>query len=112
MFLYVMKIVQLTHDRYIMTNMTSLLNVVVQGERILKLAEMCRKLETEEEKVLPFYASSLTDQEQTDVDAVVQEPPTQPLAEVRLTAQPVAVLYHLLAAPLKQCYSPWATTLL
>lgn len=43
---------------------------------------MCRKLETEEEKVLPFYASSLTDQEQSDVSAVVQEPPTQPLAEV------------------------------
>ena len=37
-----------------------------QGERILKLAEMCRKLETEEEKVLPFYASSLTEQEQAD----------------------------------------------
>ena len=43
---------------------------------------MCRKLETEEEKVLPFYASSLTDEEQKDVAAVVQEPPTQPLAEV------------------------------
>ena len=53
-----------------------------QGERILKLAEMCRKLETEEEKVLPFYASSLTEQEQADVAAVVQEPPTQPLSEV------------------------------
>lgn len=55
---------------------------IMQGERILKLAEMCRKLETEEEKVLPFYASSLTEQEQVDVSAVVQEPPTQPLAEV------------------------------
>ena len=43
---------------------------------------MCRKLETEEEKVLPFYASSLTEQEQADVAAVVQEPPTQPLSEV------------------------------
>lgn len=44
---------------------------------------MCRKLETEEEKVLPFYASSLTEEEKSDVNAVVQEPPTQPLAEVR-----------------------------
>ena len=43
---------------------------------------MCRKLETEEEKVLPFYASSLTEDEQNDVNAVIQEPPTQPLAEV------------------------------
>ena len=27
------------------------------GERILKTAELCRKLETEKEKVLPFYQS-------------------------------------------------------
>ena len=27
------------------------------GERILKTAELCRKLETEKEKVLPFYTS-------------------------------------------------------
>lgn len=44
---------------------------------------MCRKLETEEEKVLPFYASSLTEEEQADVSAVMEEPPTQVLAEVR-----------------------------
>lgn len=25
------------------------------GEKILKTAELCRKLETEKEKVLPFY---------------------------------------------------------
>jgi hypothetical protein len=30
------------------------------GERLLAQAEMCRKLETEEEKVLPFYAESVT----------------------------------------------------
>jgi hypothetical protein len=27
------------------------------GEKILKTAELCRKLETEKEKVLPFYQS-------------------------------------------------------
>jgi hypothetical protein len=27
------------------------------GEKILKTAELCRKLETEKEKVLPFYDS-------------------------------------------------------
>jgi len=53
-----------------------------KGERILKLAEMCRKLETEEEKVLPFYASSLTSEEQEDVQAAVMEPPSQELAAV------------------------------
>lgn len=53
-----------------------------KGGKILKLAEMCRKLETEEEKVLPFYASSLTQDEQDDVAAAVAEPPSEPLAEV------------------------------
>ena len=56
----------------------------MQGERILKLAEMCRKLETEEEKVLPFYASSLTQEENEDVEAAVMEAPSEPLATVSL----------------------------
>jgi len=34
----------------------SLREQVEMGENILKLAELCRKLETEKEKVLPFYA--------------------------------------------------------
>ncbi|XP_004863122.1 coiled-coil domain-containing protein 65 isoform X2 [Heterocephalus glaber] len=42
----------------------ALRKVVDKGERILKLAELCRKLETEEEKVLPFYSSVLTSEEQ------------------------------------------------
>lgn len=49
---------------------------------ILKLAEMCRKLETEEEKVLPFYASSLTKEEQEDVQTAMLEPGYEPLAQV------------------------------
>lgn len=53
-----------------------------KGERILRLAEMCRKLETEEEKVLPFYASSLTKEEHEDVEAAVAEPPSEKLAAV------------------------------
>ncbi|XP_013416544.1 coiled-coil domain-containing protein 65 [Lingula anatina] len=53
-----------------------------KGERILKLAEMSRKCETEEEKVLPFYASSLTQEEQEDVAAAVAEPPSERLASV------------------------------
>lgn len=54
----------------------------LKGERILKLSEMGRKLETEEEKVLPFYASSLTQEEQDDVQAAVVESPSEPLASV------------------------------
>ena len=54
----------------------------MQGERLIRFAEMCRRLVTEEEKVLPFYASSLTAEEQEDVDAAVSEPPNEKLAEV------------------------------
>lgn len=43
---------------------------------------MCRKLETEAEKVLPFYASSLSPEEDDDVAAAMQEAPSEPLAEV------------------------------
>ncbi|KAM6153133.1 dynein regulatory complex subunit 2 [Erethizon dorsatum] len=42
----------------------ALRKVVDKGEKILKLAEICRKFETEEEKVLPFYSSVLTPEEQ------------------------------------------------
>ncbi|XP_055862303.1 dynein regulatory complex subunit 2-like isoform X2 [Biomphalaria glabrata] len=52
-----------------------------KGELILRLSEMCRKLETEEEKVLPFYASSLTKEEEEDVNAAVLEPPSEPMAK-------------------------------
>ncbi|XP_040136655.1 dynein regulatory complex subunit 2 isoform X3 [Ictidomys tridecemlineatus] len=38
----------------------ALKKIVDKGEKILKLAEICRKYETEEEKVLPFYSSVLT----------------------------------------------------
>lgn len=53
-----------------------------RGEFILKLAEMCRKLETEAEKVLPFYVSSLSPEEDDDVAAAMQEAPSEPLAEI------------------------------
>ncbi|ORY37053.1 hypothetical protein BCR33DRAFT_854921 [Rhizoclosmatium globosum] len=36
---------------------------VEKAEQIIKLAEMNRKLETEKEKVIPFYASTLSDAE-------------------------------------------------
>lgn len=45
---------------------------------------MCRKLETEEEKVLPFYASTLTEDEESDVKQALLEPPAQQLAGVSI----------------------------
>ncbi|NXX56798.1 DRC2 protein, partial [Scopus umbretta] len=49
-------------------------------QRVLRLAEMCRRLETEEEKVLPFYPSSLAEGEQRDARRILEETPAEPLA--------------------------------
>ncbi|TRZ11718.1 hypothetical protein HGM15179_015354 [Zosterops borbonicus] len=54
--------------------------LVEKAQRILRLAEMCRRLETEEEKVLPFYPSSLAEWEQENARRVLEQPPTEPLA--------------------------------
>lgn len=54
-----------------------------QAQRVLRLAEMCRRLETEEEKVLPFYPSSLAEGEQRDAQRILEETPVEPLAWVR-----------------------------
>lgn len=43
---------------------------------------MCRKLETEEEKVLPFYVTSLSEEEQKQVASVENEPGFEALAQV------------------------------
>ncbi|XP_054663203.1 dynein regulatory complex subunit 2 isoform X2 [Grus americana] len=58
-----------------------LVRVVEKAQRILRLAEMCRRLETEEEKVLPFYPSSLVEGEQQDARRVLEEMPVEPLAQ-------------------------------
>ncbi|NXO83332.1 DRC2 protein, partial [Sitta europaea] len=49
-------------------------------QRILRLAEVCRRLETEEEKVLPFYPSSLAEWEQEKARRILEEIPNEPLA--------------------------------
>ncbi|XP_036747536.2 dynein regulatory complex subunit 2 isoform X3 [Manis pentadactyla] len=54
----------------------------LQGEKILKLAEICRKFETEEEKVLPFYSSGLTPKEQREIEEIKPEELTEELAKV------------------------------
>lgn len=43
---------------------------------------MCRKLETEEEKVLPFFASSLTSEEEERIKEAMLEPPAHHITEV------------------------------
>lgn len=48
-------------------------SVAEQGERLLRLAELCRKFECEAEKVLPFSTCSLTPEELEDVRAALTE---------------------------------------
>ncbi|EFB19306.1 hypothetical protein PANDA_017008, partial [Ailuropoda melanoleuca] len=60
----------------------ALRKIVNKGEKILKLAEICRKLETEEEKVLPFYSSVLTPEEQEKIEETHPEELTEELAKV------------------------------
>lgn len=47
--------------------MDTLVGICTMGEKILKIAELCRKLETEREKVLPFYESQVDAEEIPDV---------------------------------------------
>ena len=42
-----------------------------KAERILKLAELTRRFETEREKVLPFYESSVDEEELPDLPQVL-----------------------------------------
>ena len=62
-------------------------------ELVLKLAEMCRKLETEEEKVLPFYSSSLTPQEEVEANEDMARPPSEPIARVSLRKTSLSTVY-------------------
>jgi hypothetical protein len=55
---------------------------VKTAEIILTFAEMCRKLEAEEEKILPFYASTLTDEERAEVETAFYEQPFEDLTKV------------------------------
>lgn len=61
-----------------------------QGEKLLRLSEMCRKLETEQEKVLPFYSCSLSAEESLGGGGSVEEP-TEELAKV-IQHRPFAAL--------------------
>uniref|UniRef100_A0A4W4DYW6 Dynein regulatory complex protein 1 n=1 Tax=Electrophorus electricus TaxID=8005 RepID=A0A4W4DYW6_ELEEL len=59
-------------------------DIIGKGEKLLRLAEMCRKLETEQEKVLPFYTSSLSAEELSQERAHAMEEPSEELARAML----------------------------
>ncbi|XP_030634041.1 dynein regulatory complex subunit 2 [Chanos chanos] len=58
--------------------------IIAKGEKLLRLSEMCRKLETEREKVLPFSSSSLSSEEQSEIRASAEEPLSVELAKALL----------------------------
>ncbi|XP_067314712.1 dynein regulatory complex subunit 2 [Pseudorasbora parva] len=55
---------------------------VSMGERLLRLSEVCSKMETEHEKVLPFYKSSLTEEELSQERANAMKSPTEKLTQL------------------------------
>ncbi|XP_063718391.1 dynein regulatory complex subunit 2-like [Symsagittifera roscoffensis] len=56
-------------------------------QRLMKLGEQARRFETEEEKVLPFYATTLSDEELRDVQEAQGESPQEELAKAMLDFQ-------------------------
>ncbi|XP_056129423.1 dynein regulatory complex subunit 2 [Lampris incognitus] len=63
---------------------TKLQGVIAKGEKLLRLTEMCSKLETEREKLLPFYSSSLTVEEKRQERLDAMEPPSEELAKAAM----------------------------
>lgn len=56
-----------------------------KSEKILRVSEMCRKMETEEEKVLPFYSSSvLTEEEKTQMETEANTQTAEDQANLKL----------------------------
>ncbi|XP_026782025.3 dynein regulatory complex subunit 2 [Pangasianodon hypophthalmus] len=61
------------HTIYSDNTIKKLQDIIGEGETLLRLADVCRKLETEQEKVLPFYTSSLTAEELSQEKAHAME---------------------------------------
>ncbi|KAJ8260138.1 hypothetical protein GJAV_G00177490 [Gymnothorax javanicus] len=57
-------------------------SIITKGERLIRLAGICRKLETEQERVQPFYRCFLSAEEQRLVQENQLEPATTELAQV------------------------------
>ncbi|KER27890.1 hypothetical protein T265_13706 [Opisthorchis viverrini] len=65
-----------------------------KAEKILKLAEHCRKYETEEEKVTPFYVSSLTADEERQVQEALQVEGDEDLAQILRQCAPLEMFWR------------------
>ncbi|CAH8628720.1 unnamed protein product [Dicrocoelium dendriticum] len=65
-----------------------------KAERIIKLAEHCRKYETEAEKVVPFYVSSLTEDEEAQVQKAFQVDGDDELAQILRQCVPLEMFWR------------------
>ncbi|XP_051985716.1 dynein regulatory complex subunit 2 [Xyrauchen texanus] len=68
--------------------------IIALGEKLMRLAEMCRKMETEHEKVLPFYTSSLSAEELSREKANAMEPPSEKLVQLMHDYSPLSNLWQ------------------
>ncbi|KAF8564024.1 Dynein regulatory complex subunit 2 [Paragonimus westermani] len=65
-----------------------------KAENIIKLAEHCRKYETEEEKVVPFYVSSLTAEEENMVREALHVEGDSELAKIMRQCAPLEMFWR------------------
>ncbi|KAM9482184.1 dynein regulatory complex subunit 2 [Clarias gariepinus] len=69
------------HATYTDNAIKKLQDIIGEGETLLRLADVCRKFESEQEKVLPFYTSSLNAEEISQEKAHAMEAMSEELAQ-------------------------------
>ncbi|TPP56148.1 Coiled-coil domain-containing protein 65 [Fasciola gigantica] len=65
-----------------------------KAEKIIKLGEQCRKYETEEEKVVPFYLSSLTAEEEQIVNEAFHVEGDEELSAIMRRCAPLEMFWR------------------
>ncbi|TVK90489.1 Coiled-coil domain-containing protein 65 [Bagarius yarrelli] len=72
------------HTLYIHNIIKRLHDIIGEGETVIRLTDVCQKLETEQEKVLPFYTSSLNAEELSQERAHAKEVMSEELAQTMM----------------------------
>ncbi|CAL8098390.1 unnamed protein product [Calicophoron daubneyi] len=91
---------ELQHEKLVKVSLESgaatkrVQTLLEKAEKILKLAEHCRKYETEEEKVVPFYTSSLTTEEEKSVQEAFGMEGDDELAKIMRHCAPLEMFWR------------------
>ncbi|GAA6096182.1 dynein regulatory complex subunit 2 [Tachysurus ichikawai] len=72
------------HTMYSNNTIKKLQDIIGEGDTLIRLAGVCRKLETEQEKVLPFYTSSLNAEEMSQEKAHAMKVMSEELAKTMM----------------------------